>query len=69
MDPAAGLFRSTCSECGSSNLEWMPASELGVRVEANDALAWMGDEAGDAWLCRACGGFGVFGAGGGWMPF
>jgi hypothetical protein len=60
----ARMFRSSCTECGSTKLEWMTPAELAERVPAestarvHEAVKVVG-EAGEAWLCPHCGNFGI----------
>lgn len=66
------MLRSTCSECSSPRLSWIPARELpsrvppAERVQAAEVVAFFRDSLGssaEAWLCRDCSGFGVIEAG------
>ncbi|WP_158375358.1 hypothetical protein [Cellulosimicrobium cellulans] len=60
----AQLFRRACSECGSSDLEWMTPGELADRddqaraARVAEGVEFLGG-ASDAWLCRTCGNFGL----------
>lgn len=58
------MVRSSCSECGSTDLSWMPPAELAERVPAQsrarvqETSEVVGLDA-DTWLCGQCGNFGV----------
>lgn len=60
----ARLFRRACSECGSSDLEWMTPAELADsgdearRTRVGEIRAFLGGGS-DAWMCRQCGNFGI----------
>lgn len=63
------LFRATCTDCDSHDLDWFPATELPFKVwrdqadEALDLLAQLEDTAGcEAWICLNCTHFGVMGS-------
>ncbi|WP_432498162.1 hypothetical protein [Kineococcus auxinigenes] len=66
--PATGvpgaLFRRSCSECGSEELDWMSAGELAQRVReeqkprVQEGIDFLG-AASEAWLCGKCGNFGL----------
>ncbi|MGQ0844331.1 MAG: hypothetical protein ACT4QF_09350 [Sporichthyaceae bacterium] len=62
------MFRSSCTECGSADLSWMPAPELADRVapdqqarvaEGLEFLREASETTGEAWLCDRCGNFGI----------
>lgn len=63
---AARMFRTSCSECGASDLEWITPEQLAERVPAGDrprvheAVDMVGS-GGEAWLCPRCGNFGIMG--------
>jgi len=63
IDPLAALFRSTCTDCGSSRIEWSPLADLLSRARDRqrivELLDFLGSDA-DAWLCSECGAFGAF---------
>lgn len=64
----AQMMRRTCTECGSTDLQWGTALDLlqnvtvdEFRKELREMVAMVGGDA-DAWVCRSCGlGYGVFG--------
>lgn len=63
----ARMFRRECTECGSRDLRWSTAVDLllnaptpEARTELRDIVRETGGD-GDAWLCGACHGYGVFG--------
>lgn len=69
-DPLSVAMRPRCSACGAAGLRWMAPASLAAAVPAasrGDVVEWIravgGD--GDAWLCPACGEFGLLG-GSGW---
>lgn len=59
--------RRTCNECGSASITWMSPTALVAavpadgRMDAQQAAAYAGPD-GEAWMCRQCGHWGVFGA-------
>lgn len=63
-DPMSKMFRRECSDCGSSDLEWMAPRTLvarvpdGERAAVERGVAFVGDPK-DAWRCGACGNFGL----------
>ena len=64
-DPVSRMMRPTCSECDADGIEWMSPNELLQRVlEGEKQRVHEGIEfstpGGDAWLCPACGAFGLF---------
>lgn len=65
----AAHARSNCSECGSPDLVWMTPRELvdtvpaDQKADAREGLSFFGPDA-DAWLCQACGHFGILSTGG-----
>lgn len=65
-DPFSVMARPACSDCGKSGIEWMPPDALLARVpeskraRVRDGIEFAGP-GGDAWLCPACGGYGLFG--------
>jgi hypothetical protein len=61
---AGPMVRSSCSECGSTDLNWMPPAELAERVPAQSRarVQEISEVVGlnaDTWLCGQCGNFGV----------
>lgn len=67
------MARPACSECGSSDLTWMTAAELrdqvpeDLRARVQEGIDFLSAD-GQAWLCSACGGFGIMsGASGGFL--
>jgi hypothetical protein len=70
MTPSGGvpgsLFRSSCSECGSPNLQWMTTADLRDQVSAElkarvqEGIDFVGPRS-QAWLCDDCGNFGIMG--------
>jgi len=60
------LGRTTCSECGSANIEWSTVGGLASsgpeerRERASELLPFVGAEA-SAWSCIDCEGFGTAG--------
>lgn len=58
------MARSSCSECGSSDINWTTlgvlAQEIGPKQqEAKEILPLVGASA-EAWTCNDCSGFGAF---------
>ena len=59
MDTWAHLARTHCPECGSTDLEWMPAIDLPWRVQLSDRIRvfrlieFCGPGA-QAWVCNGC---------------
>jgi hypothetical protein len=53
-------FRSSCSDCGSSQIEWLSLTDLAERrPEARELLPLAGASA-SAWVCSDCGHYGAF---------
>lgn len=60
------MARPSCSECDSPDITWMSTDELlrrvpeDEKVRVREGIAFLG-AGGRAWLCDACGGFGIMG--------
>jgi hypothetical protein len=59
------MIRSTCSECASAHIVWLPLSRLasrvapGARARAKELRDFFGPSGAEAWLCDDCGCFGA----------
>lgn len=59
------MIRSTCSECASSRIVWLPLSRLaarvapGARAHVMELQTFFGSAGAEAWLCKDCDGFGA----------
>jgi hypothetical protein len=60
-DALTRAFRSSCSQCGSGQLEWLLLDEARVAgVSVDEAVSMLGSVE-SVWRCRSCGECGFFG--------